>query len=269
MSKIPPTLKLNNGADIPRIGLGVWKIDNTKVIQVVKWALQAGYRHIDTAKVYGNEAGVGQGIRESEIKRSEIFVTTKLSVFDIRRPELAFAESLARLELKYVDLYLIHWPFFGWKNAWKAMETFLQDGKAKAIGVSNFGIKQLEELQKISHVLPAVNQVEISPFLNRGKLVKYCKSRGIAVECYSPLTRGKRIGNLVLQKLAQVYQTSPAQIMIRWGLQHGLVVLPKSQTQTHSVSNLDVFKFHISDSDMQKLDSLNENFSLMPVWSRG
>ena len=269
MKNISKTLKLNNGVEIPRIGLGVWKIDDTTVEQAVLWALESGYRHIDTARAYGNEAGVGRAIRQSGISRDQIFITTKLAVNDFFRPEKAFQESMERLNMDYVDLYLLHWPFLNWKNAWKALEKIYKNGQAKSIGVSNFGIKQLEELKKLGGIKPLVNQVEISPFLSRTKLIEYCQSEGIVVEAYSPLTRGKKLNHPDLTSLAKKYDKSTAQISIRWGLQHGLVMLPKSATQSHIQSNINVFDFEIEPKDMDKLDLLNENYSaLFPGWSR-
>lgn len=269
MTKISPSLKLSNGVEIPRIGLGVWKIDNSKVSQVVEWALKAGYRHIDTATAYQNEEGVGQGIRLSGVPRQEIFVTTKIIIYDYFRPEEAIETSLNKLKLDYVDLYLIHRPFLGWKNAWRALEKIYQSGRARSIGVSNFGIHELEALKKMGGLMPMVNQVELSPFLNRQKLVEYCQSHGIIVEAYSPLTRGRRLDNQTVIDLAKKYHQSAAQIMIRWGLQHGLVMLPKSENKKHLENNFAVFNFEINDQDLKKLDSLNDNFTTLPFWSHG
>lgn len=269
MNRISKTIKLSNGVEIPRIGLGVWKIENSKVSQVVSLALETGYRHIDTACAYRNESGVGLGIRQSSLNRQDIFVTTKLAIQDFFKPEKAFSQSLDKLKMDYVDLYLLHWPFLNWKNAWKTLENIYKNGQAKAIGVSNFGIRQLEELKKIGGIKPMVNQVEISPFLFREKLIDYCQSEDIVVEAYSPLTRGKRIDDPTLIGIANSSGKTTAQIMIRWGLQHNLVMLPKSETKSHIQSNYDVFDFEIDKNDMQKLDNLNENYSaLIPGWSR-
>lgn len=262
-------IKLNNGVEMPQLGLGVWRIPNHKVCQVVKWALGCGYRHIDTAKVYGNEEGVGQAIIESGIPRKDIFVTTKLGIGDILRPQKAFEESLARLKLDYVDLYLIHWPMIFWQSAWKTLEEIYKSGKARAIGVSNFNISNLEELRSFAQVLPAVNQVEISPFLQRRKLVKYCHESKIVVESYSPLTHGRRLADPTLLSVAKKYDKTAAQILIRWGLHNNFVVIPKSHKKEHIEKNVQVFDFKLTHEDMEKLDALDENSSMFPLWSRG
>lgn len=269
MNKLEKTIKLNNGVEMPRLGIGVWKIENSKTSQVISWALKFGYRLIDTAKVYGNEDGVGHGIIKSGVPRKEIFVTTKLSIYDLLQPEKYFEESLEKLKLEYVDLYLIHHPFIGWQKAWKGLETIYKTGKARAIGVSNFNIEHLEELKKISNITPMVNEVELTPFLYRKELIDYCQGRGIAVDAYSPLSCGKYLDNSTILNIANGYHKSPAQIMIRWGLQHGLIIIPKSETESHIKENLNVFDFEIKKTDMEKLDMLNKNHSMMPLWSRG
>lgn len=266
MNKI---IKLRNGVEMPRLGLGVWKIADEKVSEVVKWALKVGYRHIDTAEAYMNEEGVGRGIAESGIARDKIFVTSKLAVQNYFWAEKSFNESLKKLNFAYLDLFILHRAFFGWKGAWKVLEKFYKEGRIKAIGVSNFGIKELEELKKMGGEMPSVNQIELSPFLNREETVDYCKRQKIVVEAYSPLTRGKRINEPVLVNLAIKYQKTVAQLMIRWGLQHDLVMLPKSENKSHVESNIEVFDFEIIETDMKKLDSLNENFTMLPGWSKG
>jgi len=265
---IKPTIKLSNGVDMPRVGLGVWQIKNSNVSRDVAWALKSGYKMIDTAKVYDNEEGVGQGIIESGLSRKEFFVTTKLSIYDLYRPEEVFKESLERLKLDYIDLYLIHWPFVGWRTAWKGLEKIYKSGKARAIGVSNFGIHQIEEIKTFSKILPMVNQVELHPFLYRKKLIEYCHNQGIQMEAYCPLTHGQWLNNPDLVKIANKYNKSAAQILIRWGLQHDLIMIPKSENKEHIQENLAVFDFEITKEDMQKLDSLNINHSVFPLWSR-
>jgi diketogulonate reductase-like aldo/keto reductase len=196
-------------------------------------------------------------------------VTTKLAIDNLLIPEKSFEESLKRLNMDHVDLYLIHWPFFGWQKAWMALEKIYKAGLARAIGVSNFDIFHLEELKKFGSVAPMANEVEITPFLSRKKLVDYCQSKGIAVIAYSPLAMGKRFNDPTLLRLANVYDKSSAQIMIRWGLQSGLVMIPKSETENHIKENHNVFDFEIGIKDMQKLDMLDKNQSMMPLWSRG
>lgn len=254
---------------MPRVGIGVYKIDNSKVSRVISWALRAGYRNIDTASAYENEEGVGRGIIESGLDRKQVFITTKLAANDFIRPEEAFYESLNKLQTDYVDLYILHWPFVNWKNAWKVVENFYKEGKIKAIGVSNFNINELKEIKKISKIKPVVNQIELNPFLVRNKLIDYCKSEDIAIEAYSPLTRGGRLKDTMLETLAKGYGKTTAQIMLRWGLQRGFLMIPKSETKSHLESNFDVFDFEIQSNDMQKIDSLNENNSpLIYVWGR-
>ena len=253
-------ITLNNGIKMPTLGLGVWQIKQSETARVVSWALESGYCHIDTARIYGNEKGVGEAVKSSDIPREQIFITTKLWVTDFFNAELAYRKSLDRLGLGYADLYLIHWPFPFWKHAWKTLEKLYQQGRIKAIGVSNFGIRQLEVLSKFSAITPAVNQIEFSPFYYRKELLEYCKEKGIALEAYSPLTRAKKFNHPVIKELAQKYAKTAAQIMIHWSLQHGLIVIPKSQNPNRIVENSEVFDFTIDDGDMARLDSLNENF---------
>ncbi|MBI4054127.1 MAG: aldo/keto reductase [Candidatus Doudnabacteria bacterium] len=268
---ISSTKELNNGVQIPRLGLGVWKIpDGEPVVNAVSWALQAGYRHIDTAKIYGNEVGVGQGIKASGIAREQIFVTTKLWLSDqgYKSTLAALDDSLARLGLSYVDLYLVHWPFpyeflkVGNKRAetWRAMEELHRAGKARAIGVSNYTIAHLEEMKSYAAIPPAVDQVELHPFLYQKELVDYCSRNKIAVEAYSPLVHGKRLDSPDVAKIAQKYKKSNAQILVRWSLQHDFVVLPKSVRKERIQENINVFDFELSAKDMEFLDSLNENY---------
>ncbi len=269
MSRESRTARLNNGLRMPRLGLGVWQVKNEKTAEVVKWALASGYRQIDTARVYGNEEGVGRGIAESGVDRKDIWVTTKLGVGDIRRAEEAFWQSLARLGMDYVDLYLVHWPMWGWKEAWKGLERIYKSGRARAIGVSNFDRGHLEEMEKFARVMPAVDQVEISPFLQRRELREYCREREIVVEAYSPLTHGKRLHDATIEQTAKKYKKTPAQIMIRWGLQRGIIMIPKSEKREHVESNAEVWDFELEEADMAKLEALDKNESEFPLWSRG
>ena len=256
--------ELNNGVRIPRLGLGVYQSapgQTTK--KAVGYALKIGYRHIDTARIYGNESDVGAAIRESGIKREDIFVTTKLWNGD-QGYETAFNagnESLKRLGLKYLDLYLIHWPVQNARaESWKALVQLLKDGKCRSIGVSNYTVRHLTELLEGSDVVPAVNQVEFSPFLYQKQLLDYCEKKTIQVEAYSPLTQGDKLNHPAIQHIAKRHNKTPAQIMIRWGLEHKLVTIPKSVHEERIRENAQVFDFHLTAEDMRSLDSLNENF---------
>ncbi len=249
---------------MPYFGLGVYLMDDGKeVIQAVQHALKEGYRLIDTARAYDNESGVGKAIRESSVHRSEIFVTTKLwnSDHGYDRALKAFDKSLKTLDLDYIDLFLIHWPVEGKrKDTWKAFETLLESGKCRAIGVSNYMIPHLKELLDMASVPPAVNQVEFSPFLYQKDLLDFCRQHNIQLEAYSPLTRTKKFSNDVVASLAEKYNKTPAQIMIRWTLEHEIVVIPKSSQPKRISENAQVFDFSIEAEDMEKLDNLNENF---------
>ncbi len=255
--------KLNNGVEMPLLGLGVYQSPAGRITQdAVKFALKTGYRHIDTARIYNNEADVGKAVRESGVPREEVFITTKLWNSDqgYESALQAFESSLRRLGLNYLDLYLIHFPVPGVRNeSWKAMEALLKQGKCKAVGVSNFTIPHLEELLKTTDTIPAVNQVEFSPFLYQRELLNYCHEKRIQLEAYSPLTRGEKLGHPKIKALVAKYSKTPAQILIRWSLQHGLVVIPKSVREERIRENSQVFDFNLTDQDMMVLDSLNEN----------
>lgn len=254
---------LNNGVEIPRLGLGVYQASpGESTLRAVKYALDVGYRHIDTAQLYGNEGDVGKAILESSIEREEIFITTKVWNSDqgYRSTLAACERSLQRLGLAYVDLYLIHWPVEGQNNnTWKAMIQLLREGKTRAIGVSNYEIFHLHEIFQNFDVIPSVNQVEFHPFLYQEKLLEFCKNSNIQLEAYSPLTRGQRLNHPTLVDLAKKYDKSPAQILIRWSLQHGLVVIPKSIRKDRIRENIQVFDFQLEETDMKLLNSLNED----------
>jgi methylglyoxal/glyoxal reductase len=263
-------LKMNNGLDIPVLGLGVWQAKAGREVEdAVIWALETGYRLIDTARIYGNEEGVGRAIRKSKIPRDQIFLTTKLWNED-QGYETALAaidQSLERLEMDYVDLYLIHWPFMDRnkgenrrEETWKAMEEIYKSGKAKAIGVSNYTVKHLEEMKAYAKIMPAINQVEFHPFLYQKELLDYCRQNNIIVEAYSPLAHASRINDKRIAAVAEKYRKSNAQVLIRWSLQHGNVVIPKSVHKERIRENFNVFDFELSGQDMLALDALNENF---------
>jgi len=231
-------------------------------VHTVRYALELGYRHIDTAKIYGNEIDVGIAVRESRINREEIFITTKLWNSDqgYDKTLSAFENSLQRLGLSYVDLYLIHWPVQGKiLETWKAMIKILKVGKARAIGVSNYSIAELKETIQISDIIPAINQVEFHPFLYQKDLLDFCKNNRIQIESYSPLTRGKKLNHPLVKAISNRYGKTTAQILIKWNLQHGLVVIPKSIHENRILENSQVFDFRIEEKDMEALNSLNEN----------
>ncbi len=261
-----PSLKLNNGVTIPSLGIGTWKLaDGAEAFNAVKWALELGYRHIDTAAIYGNEKSVGKAIAASGVKREDIFVTTKLWNDDQQSARRAFDSSLKRLGLDYVDLYLIHWPqpqtHFG---AWKELEKIYADGKCRAIGVSNFSIQHLQELLPECGVAPAVNQVEFSPFLYQKELLEFCRGKRMVLEAYSPLTRGRRLDDGRVEAIAQKHAKSSAQVLLRWSLQHGNVVIPKSSHKERLAQNMAVFDFELPASEMAGLDGLDEGYRIVP-----
>ena len=265
MEKIMQQITLNNGITIPQFGLGVFRTpDGEATKNSVKWALESGYRHLDTAMIYENEESVGEAMHESGIPREEIFLTTKLWNEDIRqgRAKEAFEESLKRLQTDYVDLYLIHWPAVGYEKAWAELEELYDAGRIRAIGVSNFQIHHLDTLKKTAKITPAVNQIESHPYFTNQELIEECRRRGIAVEVWSPL--GGTGGNSVLQDpllatLAQKYQKTPAQIILRWDIQRGVIVFPKSVHRERILANQEIVDFEITAEDMKKIDALNKN----------
>jgi diketogulonate reductase-like aldo/keto reductase len=261
---VDPTAKLNNGVEIPRLGLGVYQSTPGQITQrAVEYALKIGYRHVDTARIYGNEADVGIALRKSGLQRDNVFITTKLWNSDqgYESALRACDESLKRLGLKYLDLYLIHWPVTELRGeSWKALVRLLKDGKCRSIGVSNYTIHHLTELLGKTDVVPAVNQVEFSPFLYQKQLLEFCAKNRIQLEAYSPLTQGEKLNHPRIQQIAKNHDKSPAQVLIRWGLQHNLVTIPKSVREERIRENSQVFDFNLTSEDMGILDSLNENF---------
>lgn len=256
-------MRLNSGAEIPRLGLGVFQAKRGKETRrAVAEALRVGYRHVDTARIYGNEADVGAAVRDSGIPRSDVFVTTKLwnddQGFDAALR--ALDASLARLGLGYIDLYLLHWPVAGKRlDSWRARERLLADGgRVRAIGVSNFMPHHLKELLGHARVVPAVNQIELSPFLQQREVRALCERHGIVVAAYSPLTKGLRLGHPVVTAVAAALGRPVAQVLLRWGLQHGLVVLPKSTHPARIAENAVIFDFDIPPAAMAQLDALEE-----------
>ncbi|MDB5164031.1 MAG: putative reductase [Candidatus Saccharibacteria bacterium] len=253
---------LNNGLVIPAIGFGTWQILlNGKAKNAVAEALKAGYRLIDTAKIYGNEKGVGQAIRESGIPREEIFLTTKLWNSDQGYDSAidAFDDSLARLGFSYIDLYLIHWPATERRHdAWRALQDIYKVGRAKAIGVSNYMVEHLEEVLGESEVVPAVNQIEFHPFVYRRQqpILAFCKAHNIVVEAYSPLARGSHLNHPSITEVAKKVGKSNAQVMLRWAIQHDTIPIPKSTNPDRIRENLAVFDFELAKEDMQRLNNL-------------
>jgi diketogulonate reductase-like aldo/keto reductase len=262
---IETALPLNDRHRIPQLGLGVWQIRKGATCeQAVLAGLEAGYRHIDTASMYGNEESVGAAIRASGIPRENIFITTKLWNSDHGDPERALDVSLRRLNFDYVDLYLIHYPVRERLRSWPVLESLRAKGKARSIGVSNFTIRHLRELLAETETVPAVNQVEFHPYLFQKDLLAFSVAKGIVLEAYSPLTHGRRLNDRKLVAIAKKYSSqagskSTAQILLRWALQHGLAVIPKSSNRKRIFENADVFDFEISPEDMRLLDSFNED----------
>ena len=258
------TKMLNSGNEMPALGLGMYKItDEREAEKTIRCAVNAGYRLIDTASAYMNEDGVGKGIRECRIPRRELFLTTKIWNNAQRLGDVqgSFSRSLERLMTDYVDLYLIHWPVPGcYLGTWKELETLYKKGAARSIGVSNFEIRHLEELASVSEITPAVNQIEFHPYWYQKNLVEYCHAKGIAVQAYAPLARGAYLDDDVICILAVKYGKTPAQIGLRWILQKGVAVIPKSTHEERIISNGDIFDFVLEDEDMDAIDQLNKNY---------
>jgi diketogulonate reductase-like aldo/keto reductase len=257
---IGSALPLNSGTRIPVLGFGVWQLQPGAVTRKsVGEALKVGYRHIDTAKIYGNEADVGEAVRASGLHRSEVFVTTKVWNGDQGYASTLAAcdESLAKLGLGYIDLYLIHWPLPAkGADTWRALEKLKADNKCRAIGVSNYEVRELDELGRQSQTVPAADQVEFNPFHYLKDVEARCKQAGMVLEAYSPLSRGQALGNPKLRAIAAKVGRSPAQVMLRWGLQHGAVVLPRSSKRDHIRENAQVFDFELARDVMAALDGL-------------
>ena len=254
------TLALNTGGHIPQLGLGVWQSPRGEGTQgAVRTALRFGYRHVDTARVYGNEHDVGEGVRTSGVAREDVFITTKLWNDDqgFDSALRAFDASLACLGLDYVDLYLLHWPVEGKRlDSWRALERIFAEKRARAIGVSNFLVPHLEELFAKAHVVPAVNQIEVHPFLQCRETRALCAAKGIVVEAYSPLTHGERLNDAVVTEVARRVKKTNAQVLLRWGVQHGMVVLPKSVKEARIAENGAIFDFTLDADAMGRLDAL-------------
>lgn len=259
---IIPTIELNNGVTIPQVGFGVFQVAEDETQRTVEQALEAGYRHIDTAAGYYNEAGVGAAIRASGIPREDIFVTTKLRNGDqgAESALTAFEDSRSALGLDVVDLYLIHWPYPSadkYVETWKSFEKLYDEGAVRAIGVSNFLPEFLERLLAETDVVPAVNQIEIHPTFQQTHTQDASRAAGIAVEAYSPLGQGKDLVDPVVTAIAERLNVSPGQVVLRWHVQQGTIVIPKSVTPERIASNIDVFSFELSDEDMGAISALD------------
>ncbi len=253
-----PARDLGGGVLMPMLGLGVWQAkDGVETEQAVEWALEAGYRHIDTAQYYRNERSVGAALARSGLPREDVFVTTKWLPVS-RGPEHELERSLERLGLAYVDLYLIHWPLPGRTGgAWPLFEGLRERGLARAIGVSNYGVSRLARLLDRATRPPAVNQVLFSPLHYRRKLLELCEQRGVVLEAYSPLERGRALDNSVVVEISRGAERTPAQVLLRWGVQRGAVVIPKSVHRDRIRENAAIFDFSLSDEDMRALDALD------------
>ncbi|TCZ80894.1 aldo/keto reductase [Paenibacillus albiflavus] len=271
VQSLQDTTVLHNGVKMPWFGLGVFKVqDGDEAVSAVREAIKQGYRSIDTAAIYKNEEGVGQGIREglaaTGLSREDLFITSKVWVTDLAYEDAlaAYEASLQRLGLEYLDLYLIHWAMGTYKEGWRALETLYKAGRIRAIGVSNFHISHMEDLLKDAEIVPMVNQVEYHPHLTQTELHAYCKDKNIQFEAWSPLKQGVLLDESTLVELANKYNKSTAQIILRWDLQNGVVTIPKSIKAARIAENADIFDFEISAEDMAKIDALNKNERIGP-----
>ena len=267
ITDIKGTIPLHNGVEMPYFGLGVWQSqDGDEVVNAVKYALAAGYVHIDTAAIYKNEEGVGEGVRQSGMKREDIFITSKVWNSDMREGKTieACETSLQKLGTDYLDLYLIHWPVGGYQAVWKDMEQLYKDGKVKAIGVSNFLKHHLEDLLPSANVVPMVNQMEFHPRLVQQDLVDFCSSNKIQYEAWSPLMQGKIFDMPEMKSMAEKYGKTIAQIVLRWDLQKGVVTIPKSVKKERIEGNSDIFDFELEAADVELIDQLDRGERVGP-----
>jgi 2,5-diketo-D-gluconate reductase A len=264
-----PNIRLNNGARIPQLGFGVFQIPPSETAGAVREAFAAGYRHIDTAQGYNNEAGVGAAIKDAGLAREDLFVTTKLNngAHGYDSAIAGLERSLAELGLDHVDLFLIHWPLphqDRYVETWQGFEKLLADGKARSIGVSNFQVPHLERLAKETETVPAVNQIELHPKLTQTELRRYHAEHGIATEAWSPIAKGEVLGEQTVTSLAEKYDRTPAQVVLRWHVQIGNVVIPKSVNPARMRENIDVFDFELADDDVAELEAMDAGYRTGP-----
>lgn len=263
ISDIKGTVKLWNGLEMPYLGLGVFEMAKGKeTIQAIHWALEAGYRHIDTASLYMNEQSVGDAVKTSGVKRNDIFITTKMwnSEQGYRNALDAFHRSLDKLQTDYVDLYLIHWPVKGkYIETWEALEELYSKKLVKAVGVSNFLEHHIQELIDRNHLIPMVNQFEFHPLLSQPSLLEYCKKNNIRTEAWSPILKGRVNEIPLLIDIAEKYGKTPVQVTLRWDLQKGVITIPKSSRKERIISNADIFDFSLTEAEIQRIDALDEN----------
>jgi 2,5-diketo-D-gluconate reductase A len=263
MSDIPQ-IQLNDGNQIPQLGFGVFQIDPSETVEAVAHALEVGYRHIDTAEMYGNEREVGEGIRRSGLDRSEVFVTSKLnnSFHEPDEARRAFEGTLEALGFDHVDLFLIHWPLptlydGDFVSTWNTLEEFKADGRARSIGVSNFQVDHLERLAAETGTVPAVNQIELHPYFQNREVRSYDEENGIATEAWSPIAQGEVLGDEAIGEIAESVGRTPAQVVLRWHVQRGNIVFPKSVTPDRIRENFEIFDFELEDSDLERIDELD------------
>ncbi|MGG0718412.1 aldo/keto reductase [Robertmurraya massiliosenegalensis] len=263
VKNLESTVALHNGVHMPWFGLGVYKVtDQSEIVEVVSAALKHGYRHIDTASFYQNEEGVGKGIRDSGVSREDIFVTSKVWNDEQGYEETleAFDNSLRRLGMDYLDLYLVHWPVARkYKETWKALEKLYKEGRVRAIGVSNFHVHHLQDLIKEADIKPMVNQIEYHPHLTQEEVRAFCKQEEIQLEAWSPLKRGILLDEPVLFEIGKKHGKTPAQIILRWDLQTEVITIPKSSNLARLVENADIFDFELTYEEMKQISSLNKN----------
>ncbi len=272
MKNLQDTVTLYNGVKMPGFGLGVFKVEEgPELVNAVKVAIKHGYRSIDTAAIYGNEEGVGQGIceglKEAGISRENVFVTSKVWNADLGYDATiaAYETSLKKLGLDYLDLYLIHWPVEGkYKEAWKALETLYKEGKVKAIGVSNFQVHHLKDLMEDAEIKPVINQVEYHPRLTQKELQAFCEKHHIQLEAWSPLMQGELLDNEVLTEIANKHNKSVAQVILRWDVQNGIITIPKSTKEHRIVENASIFDFELTKEEIERIDELNQNHRVGP-----